>query len=300
VTLIPPANMARLLWNIFLNILVLPFLFLSYCLAAILALTQLFPARVARGNIRQHWNENAFTIWFGTSAVFLHYILLVIEDFFFWPLGGVVMRDNPDSGVELQTASVKAKADAKGVAVLSAHFGNIEITAQAICAHIQQQISNELPLMALAKPSRFPMATKLLSWYRAKRKIEVILTNRKDLVRVVLSAWKQQRAIAMLIDQKPAHGGLFTPFFGTTASFPEGGVEMALRTNCEFVCVVSRRIWPGFYTFEGCWLKDVHNSEQPSVSVVQGYAKWLESVIRISPWQWCWDYKKWSRKPAVS
>jgi hypothetical protein len=299
VSLNPAAGGARILWNAALNIALLPVYSVLFFFTSLLALTRLFPARVARENIHQRWKSDSLSAWFGTSAVLFHYILLVIEDFVLWPLGALVLRDNIESRRNLFDASTQAKRNEKGVAVLSAHFGNIEVTAQAISSCLVQQVSNDLPLMALAKPSRHPAATRLLSWYRAKRKIEVIHTNRKDLVRQLLNAWKQQRAIALLIDQKPAHAGFFTPFLGAPAAFPEGGVEIALRSKCEFVCVASRRMWPGCYTFDGLWLQNVTSNEKPLPAIVIAYAQWLEELIRQSPWQWCWDYKKWSRKPAL-
>lgn len=231
-----------------------------------------------------------------TTATLFHYVLILIEDFILWPLGLIVLRENSTSCQEVTTASLRAKSNSIGLTVLSAHFGNIEITAQFLNLLLQGQVTEKQLIIALAKPSRAQFITRLLGWYRGLRGIEVLWTNRKDLVKAMLSALKNGRAIALLIDQNPRLK-VFVDFYGAQSAFPEGGVDIAMRSNCEFVCAASRRIWPGIYTFEGCSLQFSEDSQRRTETVVRLYARWLESVIELSPWQWCWDYRKWSRQP---
>jgi lauroyl/myristoyl acyltransferase len=292
-------NFSKLTVNLLLNVLLSPVYVAFFVLTTILALTPLFPARIARANLRQRTQAGRMLSFLGTSAVLFHYVLVVLEDFVFWPLGGLIVRDNPKVRNELTDASLHAQQSGRGIALLSAHFGNIEVCADSAALTLVAQIDEDRPIIALAKPSRFAYATKILNWYRAQRKIEVILTNRKDLVRAMMHSLKQGRVLALLVDQKPAHAGYFVDFFGTPAAFPEGGLEVALRTNAEFVCLASRRLWPGCYTFEGCWLREHIRAQQPLDALLKAYARWLELVVLKSPWQWCWDYKKWSRRPTA-
>ncbi|MEN9529264.1 MAG: hypothetical protein RI932_1137 [Pseudomonadota bacterium] len=293
-------NFSKIALNLILNILLLPAYVVLFLLTTLLAITPLFPARIARANLRQRVQAGMIQSVFGTSAVLFHYVLILFEDFLFWPLGALVLRDNPSAHTELGAASLHAHQGGNGIALLSAHFGNIEVCADSAALTLVNQINSSRPIMALAKPSRVPLANQILNWYRARRKIEVILTNRRDLVRAMMQSFKQGRALALLVDQKPAHSGYFVRFFGKHAAFPEGGLEIALRSNAEFVCLSSRRLWPGCYTFEGCWLREERRSQQPLDAILNAYARWLESVVLKSPWQWCWDYKKWSRRPATA
>lgn len=291
-------SLPRLAINLSINALLLPFYIFLFLLTTIIALTPLFPARVARSNLRSKMGATGLGVILGTGAVLFHYVLVVVEDFVFWPIGGLLIRDNPETRAQLESASIYAHENSLGIAVLAAHFGNIEVTGDALALTLKKHVAPSTPIMALAKPSKNLGVTRLLAWYRAKRKIEIIFTNRKDLVRAMLQSFKQGRALALLVDQKPASAGRFVDFFGAPAAFPDGGIEVALRSKSEFICATSRRIWPGCYTFEGQWLQNERLSEEPAEAILRSYARWLEDVIALSPWQWCWDYKKWSRQPT--
>lgn len=290
---------ARVVGNLVLNFLLLPAYILLIILCLALSVSPLFPARTARENFKNRLGMGTVVRVFSTTAVLFHYILLVIEDFVFFPLQLVSIRNNEGVRREMSNAASSAKEKSVGIAILSAHFGNVEVAAQAAKSIFTPQVSQERKIIALAKPSRFAWATQILGWYRAKRGLEIILTNRKDLIKAILTAIKNERVIALLIDQKPAKDGFFIDFFGTPSAFPEGGVELALRMNTTIVFFAARRLWPGRYTFEGQWyLPPSDDTQQTKISsLFIAYVDWLEALIRRSPCQWCWDYRKWSRQP---
>ncbi|NBW81826.1 hypothetical protein EBR21_08735 [bacterium] len=173
------------------------------------------------------------------------------------------------------------------------------MTAQCLNSLLCGQVTSDQRVIALAKPGRSEWITKTLAWYRNKRGIEVLWTNRKDLVKSMLQFLKNGRAVALLVDQKPSSAGNFVEFFGKQSAFPDGGIEVALRTKSNFIFVTSRRILPGVYTFEGRSLVAGENHSLNATTIISEYARWLEKVIVLSPWQWCWDYRKWSRQPQV-
>ncbi|MEY2987220.1 MAG: hypothetical protein RJB13_741 [Pseudomonadota bacterium] len=291
-------SLAKLSLNLLLNLALSPVYLVVIITTTILAVSHIFPARVSRTNLRRQKNAGTVSAVIGTSAVLTHYFLILIEDFVFWPLGGLIIKTNSEVKKEIMNASTFAADSQRGLAVLSAHFGNIEVSADSVMMTAIRHVHPNSPLIALAKPSRSQLATSFLAWYRRRRGLEIIQTNRKDLVRTMIQGFKHKRAIALLVDQKPARLGLFIEFFGTPAAFPEGGIEVAVRSQAEIVCFTSRRIFPGIYTYEGRWLKDELKSTEPVKKILEAYAAWLESVIHKSPWQWCWDYKKWSRVQA--
>ncbi|MEN9810160.1 MAG: hypothetical protein RLZZ488_1727 [Pseudomonadota bacterium] len=284
--------------NLLLNAVLLPLYFLLFLLCVFIAISPLFPARTARENFRARLGLKPALRIMATAATLFHYILLLIEDFIFWPLGLVTIRDNAAARESVTKASLIAQQKNVALTVLSAHFGNIEITAQCLNSLLVSQVNRKQRLIALAKPSRWEWITNLLEWYRNLRGIEVLQTNRKDLPRAMLQALKSGRALALLVDQKPASAGFFIDFFGAQSAFPGGGVDVCARMKSEFVFVTSRRLWPGFYTFEGRHFTAHADNDLNSALILTSYARWLEAVIRISPWQWSWDYRKWSRKPA--
>lgn len=282
-----------------LNALLLPVYTALLWICFFLALSPLFPARVARENFKNRLQLGLIARLAATTATLFHYTLVVIEDFLFWPLGLITIRDNPSARQEIVSTSIDAAKQKNGLVILSAHFGNIEVTAQCLNSLLCGQVTTEQRVIALAKPGRSEWMTKTLAWYRNKRGIEVLWTNRKDLVKAMLQSLKGGRAVALLVDQKPASSGNFVEFFGKKSAFPDGGIEVALRTQSPFVFVTSRRLLPGVYTFEGRSLPPVGERRPDATIVLFEYARWLESVINLSPWQWCWDYKKWSRQPQV-
>ncbi len=288
----------KLTVNLILNLALTPIYLFVFTVTTILAVSHAFPARVSRANLRNQKNAGAVSAVFGTSAVLFHYFLILVEDVVFWPLGALIIKHNDTVKNDITNASNFAADSHRGLAVLSAHFGNIEDTADCVFLTALRHAHRDSRVIALAKPSKSRLATNFLAWYRRIRGLDIIQTNRKDLVRAMMQGFKQRRAVALLIDQKPARAGLFVNFLGTPAAFPEGGIEIAVRSQAEFVCITSRRIFPGIYTYEGRWLKDEIRSNQPVKTIMESYAAWLENVIHKSPWQWCWDYKKWSRVQA--
>lgn len=290
-------NPLRLIGNLALNLALAPIYSVFLLICFLISFSPLFPSRIARENFKKRLHLNAVESILATTATLFHYVLVVLEDFIFWPLGLIAIRDNEITHSEIVGASKQASSKSKGLIVLSAHFGNIEITAQSLNSLLCGQVTSEQKIMALAKPSRSPWATKLLAWYRSQRGIEVLWTNRKDLVKAMILALKSGRALALLVDQKPASAGHFIEFFGAQSAFPDGGVEVAARTQSEFVFFTSRRLWPGYYTYEGIHFKATEDKPLNAPQILAGYARWLETVIQISPWQWSWDYKKWSRQP---
>jgi lauroyl/myristoyl acyltransferase len=288
---------AKLMLNMMLNAMLAPLYLGLFALTTLLAASHIFPARVARKNLHTQKKAGLFLAVFGTSAVLMHYVLLFIENVIFWPLGALIVRHNQPVRDDVAEASRLAAQEKRGLAILSAHFGNIEVSADGLALTVTHHINAENRVIALAKPSKSAWATRFLAWYRHKRGIEIIQTSRKDLVRAMMQGFKQQKAIALLVDQKPSHAGHFIDFFGSPAAFPEGGIEIALRSRAEMICFSSRRIWPGLYTYEGRWLRNEIHAPEPTHSVLQAYSEWLEGIIHKSPWQWCWDYKKWSRVP---
>ena len=292
--------LVKLTVNLILNLALIPVYLLVFSLTTLLAISHVFPARVSRANLRKQKNAGATTAVLGTSAVLAHYFLILIENVVFWPLGGLIIKKNHGVKNDLANASNFAADSQRGMAVLSAHFGNIEVTADCVYLTAVRHAHRDSRVIALAKPSKSRLATSFLTWCRRIRGLDIIQTNRKDLVRAMILGFKQRRVVALLIDQKPARSGIFVNFLGTPAAFPEGGVEIALRSQAEFVCIASRRLFPGIYTYEGRWLKEEIQSNEPVRAIMESYAAWLESLISKSPWQWCWDYKKWSRVPAPS
>lgn len=280
-----------------LNLLLSPLYVLLLVFCFVLSVSPLFPARIARENFKTRLQLGATARVLATTATLFHYVLVAIEDFIFWPLNLITIRDNPTARKEVVNSSIDAANQKKGIIVLSAHFGNIEVTAQCLNSLLCGQVSVEKRIIALAKPGKSEWMTNALAWYRNKRGIEVLWTNRKDLVKAMLQSIKAGRAVALLVDQKPASAGHFIEFFGKQSAFPDGGIEVALRSNANFIFVTSRRIFPGFYTFEGRSLAVSEGNKLDASIVLSEYARWLERVIEISPWQWCWDYKKWSRQP---
>jgi lauroyl/myristoyl acyltransferase len=290
-------TLLRLSANILVNFILLPVYLAGFFVCFLLSLSPVFPARTARENFKNRLNLNSPTRILAASAILFHYFLIFIEDFILWPLGLIVLKEHSKACDDVSSASLRAKQKSAGLAVLSAHFGNIEITAQYLNMLLTGHVYDAQKIIALAKPARIPAVTKLLAWYRKLRDIEVLWTNRKDFVKVMMQSLKSGRAVALLIDQKPASQGFFVEFCGAKSAFPDGGVEIAVRSGADFVCAASRRLFPGVYTFEGCSIEFNDNSPRSSETIINSYARWLESVIALSPLQWCWDYRKWSRIP---
>lgn len=307
------------------------FVFGALC-AALLVCLPLFPTRTGTRNLRARLGASWLGARWQLFGVYMHYVSYAIEAFVLSPLGLVVMGNATEcQKFFIQVQHKYGLARSTGFLMAGAHYGNIEALGGAVSGLLTAEFGTEL--YVLAKPSATPFLTRFIQSYRDSRGIRALLTDRKDLVRGMLECLKKGHTLGLLIDQKPASGGLFVSFFGKPCAFPVAGLELGVKLGIPVVYITARRIWPGYFKMlfadgSNLHLKPLSNAGEltlPSstplgntpvfaatlfdaslspkqmrvAEMVAAYVGWLEGIVRAKPTQWCWDYRKWSREPKL-
>lgn len=305
--------MLRIICLLIFNFIFLPIYFLVYIFCFILSFIPIFPTKTAKENIKNQLNTSSVKAYFYISRIYLNYFFYFIEAIILGPLK--LTRHS----LRLDKEIIQTIRELKNISItyLVPHMGNVELYVPAT-KDIQKEL-HEKKVYALAKPTKFEFINTILLKYRQNSGLGVLWTD-KNLLKNMSRVIKDGYSIAMLVDQKPSSGGVFVKFFNAYAAFPTSGLRFCTNKNSLIVYSAGYRIIPGWVNVHFHLGKNVHlemqtnNSDfkQPDIwkfeSILEKekfaafevayYATWLAEEIKKHPTQWCWDYRKWSRKPT--
>lgn len=174
----------------------------------------------------------------------------------------------------------------KGVILLGAHGGSWELS-NIICAHLG------FPFSLFIRDQRHPRLNNLLNSYRKQKGCRII--ERKNGVRQIIEAIKDNQAVGMTVDQGGKRGVL-VKFFGKEASMASGAVRLALKYDATII--------PAFYTrIKGPYIKTVvapafklkktGDLEKDIYDNLQEIVHIFERFIVKYPSEYLWSYKIW-------
>jgi len=185
--------------------------------------------------------------------------------------------------------------EGKGCILLSAHFGNWELTALSF--------SKRYPMSVVTgRQSNDLVDEYMMKSVRTNRGYNAIAARRDDasgLFRGVLKALKNNHFVAILSDQDAGGSGVFVPFFGRPASTPKGAALFALRAKCPIITALGVRQKDGTMqmTLQEITLPNTGNQEEDVKTIMAVYTKQLEDAVRKNPEQWFWFHRKWKTQP---
>jgi len=175
----------------------------------------------------------------------------------------------------------KALEKGKGVIFVSAHFGNMDLTAAALAQCIGPLV---IPGTAL-KPRRL-MDT--LIRHREKKGLKMSVYD--GVARDVLMALKQNRAVGFLVDVGMHwKEGVTVDFFGEPAPFPAGPALLALKTGAPIItgyAVVRPDHTIEAFAEPPIFVEPTGNKEADVQACMQKIARVLEGFISRYPEQW--------------
>ena len=307
-------------------IFIINFIFIPlYCIFLILcfALTfiPIFPTRTAKENLKNHLQITGIKFHFYLTIIFLNYFFYLIEAVILWPLrlSHCILEDSSDVISAMQNAkNIYPESKNVGFVYLLPHMSNVEMfTISVIQAHKTLGLKD---VVALAKPSKLKFINKLFLWYRKRPGFNIIWTD-KNLLLNMQNAISNGLSIGMLVDQKPKTGGVFLKFFENYAAFPISGLRYCINKNMIVFYISGYRIIPGIVRMKikigknvhllknnsaissqidlqtDIWKPETINIKDKLATLEMSYfVPWSEQEIKKHPRQWCWDYKKWSRK----
>lgn len=178
--------------------------------------------------------------------------------------------------------------DKQGQIMVSAHLGSWELIGYAA-----SRVS-DCRFYALAKPSKYKVATAFLDRIRAKMKILVIWTVGASAQKNMIKALKEGSWLGFIMDQKPmGRRGPKVNFWSLETEFVGGPAQMAIKFNKPVLAAFCVRVGKLRYRLFAKTIFDVgHDSKDPQY-LTQLMANEIESATKLYPEQWCWNYKRW-------
>lgn len=173
-----------------------------------------------------------------------------------------------------------ARAQGKGVIMLTPHIGCFEI--------ISQYISLRLPMTCMYRPPRWGFLDTLMHEGRARGQMKLAPTDLGG-VRLLLKALKRGEIIGVLPDQVPGNGeGEWAPFFGRPAYTMTLIGRLIESSGASVVMCHSERLPRG----EGYALYFTALPFDAATSIPRQMNAELEKVIRNHPEQYLWSYNR--------
>ncbi|MCE9614047.1 MAG: hypothetical protein K8T26_07200 [Lentisphaerae bacterium] len=173
--------------------------------------------------------------------------------------------------------------------VVTAHFGNWEVTGQATVL-LGETISS------VATPVKNPVVEYILGVVRGRTGQEI--ARRAGAVKAMLAVIRRGGRIALLLDQNtlPHEGGLFVNFFGLPVPVSRAAASLARHTKAAVVMGYCKVDAAGRYRVFAQAPLFLHTLDETAATQV--IIDRVEAIIRDCPGHWLWMYKRWKYVPA--
>lgn len=174
----------------------------------------------------------------------------------------------------------EALSTGKGLIVVSAHFGNLDVTAQAFALR-------QYPITVIAEHLKPEKLYQYVVSLRASKGIKIIPAD--SFLRPLFKALRDNEIIGLAADRNLTGTGTVIEFFGAPALLPDGHVHLALRTGAKLAPAFS--ICKRDNTFE-VFVEPplpLENTGDPEKDIRAGMVKLvavLEKYIGRYPEQW--------------
>ncbi len=188
----------------------------------------------------------------------------------------------------------EALSKGKGVILLSAHFGNWELSNVAMAA-------KGYPMNVIAKDQPNTRLNRLLNSYRESKGGKIVTKGMA--MRELIRGLGQNQIVGILADEDAKSFGSQINFFNRRCMARQGAFSLALKAGCE--------VLPGFIIRErggrhrvvvapGLELERSGDESKDIQSGLQRFTSVLESYIRRYPEQWFWLQRRWKSSPDRS
>jgi KDO2-lipid IV(A) lauroyltransferase len=243
--------------------------------------------KVAHKNIRLAFPEKSETeIKSIIKGAYINVMTVIFEFFWLRKLNkdNLTRLMNPD---DLRMITDKLK-EGKGLVIVSAHFGNWELTAYG-CAVLVGE-----PFNVIVKEQTNRLVDKRINRIRTLRGNRMLDMNLS--VRDVLYLLRHNKIIAMLGDQSaPKESSVKVKFFIDDVPAFEGAARFAIKTGAQVMFGVSVRRKDGSYKTITRGIdvtKYGEYNEENVKKLTQEHVDILAELIEQYPDHWLWFHKK--------
>jgi KDO2-lipid IV(A) lauroyltransferase len=185
-----------------------------------------------------------------------------------------------------------ARAEGRGVLLVTGHYGNWEVAAAAVAAR-------GVPIEAVVKRQRNRLVDARIE--AARKRLGIGTIDMRSAPKRIPRALAQGHAVGIVADQDARGAGVWVPFFGVPASTFRGPALFALKFRAPVYAAIARRLPGGRYSVEGRRIDPVNTGDlEHDVRVLTtAFAAHLEGEIREDPGQYFWFHKRWKTAPPA-
>jgi len=123
-------------------------------------------------------------------------------------------------------------AAGKGLIGVTAHFGNLDVVAQAFALH-------KYPITVVAEHLKPERLHQYVTSLRASKGIKIIPID--SFLRPIFRALRNNELVGLAADRNLTQTGTLIDFFGAPALLPDGHIQLALRTGSRLGLFFSLR-----------------------------------------------------------
>ena len=176
----------------------------------------------------------------------------------------------------------------RGLIVVTGHLGCWEFVARYTAE------ASGKTFYALAKPAKIAEFTRLMERFRARMNTIILWTDRKNILREMLKTLKSGACLGFVMDQKPeGRIGPLVNFLGQATEFVSGPAKLAIRQGSPVLAIFCMRTGPQRYRLMYEVIAPADHGQGDETLLTQKMATAIETVIRLYPEQWLWNYKRW-------
>jgi len=221
-----------------------------------------------------------------TKAVYKNFFAIFIDIFFVSKMSDKKIEKMLIYDEALINKTMSRK---KGLVLMSAHFGNWELSALAF--------AKKYPVALIVAKQSNSFVDKIVNEFRTKEGFNVIGFQRDDKIsfRGIVKALRKNQVLAILGDQDAGRGGVMLPFFGKEVSTPRGPAFFAIHAGSPIITAfgIPQKDGSMKMKIEELPIPNTGNEDEDIKIINTIYYKRLEEVIREHPEQWFWFHRRW-------
>ncbi len=168
----------------------------------------------------------------------------------------------------------------KGLIAVTAHFGNLDVVAQAFALH-------KYPITVVAEHLKPERLYQYVVSLRASKGIKIIPID--SFLRPIFRALRNNEVVGLAADRNLTETGTLIDLFGAPALLPDGHVQLALRTGAKLGVFFSLRRPDNTYEAfvePALELENTGNLEQDTRAGMARLVAVMERYIGQHPEQW--------------
>ncbi len=177
----------------------------------------------------------------------------------------------------------RAAANPKGMILVSAHFGNWELSTVA-------SVFKGFPLYLLARDQKMEKLNELFNLLRESKGNFVV---RKGMdIKKIFHMLREGKSIGLLADQNAGASGELIKLFGRPASTVVGPYRIAQKTGASILPAFMHRVKGPYHKLV---LEEPMSiaKDEDVIPFMEEYNCLLEKHVNESPEQWFWMHKRW-------